>query len=30
MDLWKERAGWFAIGAAIMAGIAALVELCGK
>lgn len=28
MDLWKERVGWFALGAAAMAAAAALVSHC--
>ena len=28
MDLWKERVGWFALGAAAMCAVAALVSYC--
>jgi hypothetical protein len=29
MDLWKERVGWAALGAAIMAFVAAAITWCG-
>jgi hypothetical protein len=28
MDLWRERLGWCALGAAIMCAVAALVNYC--